>query len=88
MDRRHNNLNPFKMVNELEDKRKHPLNALKDQDDNNVSGTDEVMVFWRDLNKEFPHEERVVELLQPSDTEVEENDVISLEEVKYAITLQ
>ena len=50
------------------------------------------MTIWREhfrrhLNKEFPHDERALELMQPGDGEAEEDDDISLEEVKSAITL-
>ena len=65
---------------------------MRDQDGNIVSDTEEVMAIWREhfrlhLNKEFPHEERVLELLQPGDGEAEEDDNISLEEIKSVVAL-
>ena len=62
---------------------------MKDQHGNIVSGEDEVMIVWKEhfqlqLNREFPREERALELLQPSGN-VEDDADISVEEVKLAV---
>ena len=88
--RRNNSHNLFKSVRELENKKRRPLQGIKDRNGTVLCREEEVRERWMEhfsehLGTHFPHEEDALHGLMPRENLPEDEPIVEEHEVKIAI---